>query len=98
MVLATRDYVRKSGFSKVLLGLSGGIDSALVAAIAVDALGAENVRCVMLPSRYTSAHSLEDAAEVAAALGTRLDEIPIAGPVEACEAALAPLFESIPAT
>jgi len=96
MVLGTRDYVRKSGFSKVLLGLSGGIDSALVAAIAVDALGAENVRCVMLPSRYTSAHSLEDAAEVAAALGTRLDEIPIAEPVEACEATLAPLFESHP--
>ena len=96
MVIATRDYVRKSGFSKVLLGLSGGIDSALVAAIAVDAMGAEKVRCVMLPSRYTSAHSLEDAAAVARSLGTRLDEIHIAGPVEACEAALAPLFETHP--
>ena len=93
MVLATRDYVLKSGFSSVLLGLSGGIDSALVAAIAVDALGPANVRCVMLPSRYTSAHSLEDAASVARALGARLDEVAISGPVEACEAALAPLFE-----
>ena len=93
MVLATRDYVRKSGFERVLLGLSGGIDSALVAAIAADALGPENVRCVMLPSRYTSAESLEDAAEVARLLGARLDELGIAGPVAACETALAPLFE-----
>ncbi len=92
MVLATRDYVRKSGFSGVLLGLSGGIDSALVAAIAVDALGAENVRLVMLPSRYTSPESLEDAAGVARALGARLEELPISGAVAACEQALAPFF------
>jgi len=92
MVLATRDYVLKSGFPRVLLGLSGGIDSALVAAIAVDALGAENVRLVMLPSRYTAAESLEDAATVARLLGARLDEVGIAGPVDACEAALAALF------
>ena len=93
MVVATRDYVRKSGFSRVLLGLSGGIDSAFVAAIAVDALGAGNVRPVMLPSRYTSRESLRDAALVAERLGLRLEEVPIAGAVEACEAALAPLFE-----
>ncbi|MGR3571945.1 NAD+ synthase [Brevirhabdus sp.] len=92
MVTGLSDYMRKTGFSKVLLGLSGGIDSALVAAIATDALGAENVRCVMLPSQYTSAHSLEDAAACAAALGCRLDEVPIAGPVEAVDRALAPLF------
>ncbi|MEO0622519.1 MAG: NAD+ synthase [Pseudomonadota bacterium] len=95
MVLATRDYVRKSGFSKVLLGLSGGIDSALVAAIATDALGPENVRCVMLPSRYTSSESLEDAAEVARLLGTRLDELSIAGAVSALEQGLAPHFEGL---
>ncbi len=93
MVLATGDYVRKSGFSKVLLGLSGGIDSALVAAIATDALGPENVRCVMLPSRYTSPESLEDAAGVARALGVRLDELSIAGAVSALEQGLAPHFE-----
>ena len=64
MVEALRDYIRKTGFPRFCLGLSGGIDSALVAAIAVDALGADNVRCVMLPSEYTSDHSLEDAALV----------------------------------
>ncbi|MEM9147874.1 MAG: NAD+ synthase [Pseudomonadota bacterium] len=95
MVLATGDYVRKSGFSKVLLGLSGGIDSALVAAIAADALGPRNVRCVMLPSRYTSAESLEDAAGVATALGVRLDELSIAGAVSALEQGLAPHFEGL---
>ncbi len=93
MVEALRGYCRKTGFARVLLGLSGGIDSALVAAIAADALGPENVRCVMLPSEYTSSHSLEDAAAVAAALGCRLDEVPISGPRTAVTAALAPLFE-----
>jgi len=92
MVEALKDYVGKSGITKVLLGLSGGIDSALVATIAADALGPENVRCVMLPSEYTSAHSLEDAAAVAQALGCRLDTIPIEGPRDAVEAALQPLF------
>lgn len=95
MVMATRDYVRKSGFSKVLLGLSGGIDSALVAAIAADALGAENVRAVMLPSRYTSRESLEDAAAVAERLGIRLDELSIAGAVSALEQGLAPHFSGL---
>ncbi|MFQ6549288.1 NAD+ synthase [Aestuariibius sp. 2305UL40-4] len=93
MVLALRDYLGKTGFSKVLLGLSGGVDSALVAAIAVDALGPENVRCVMLPSEYTSAASLEDAARAAALLGVRLDEVSIEGARAAVEEALAPLFE-----
>ena len=92
MVLSLRDYCRKTGFGKVLLGLSGGVDSALVAAVAVDALGADNVRCVMLPSRHTSAHSLEDAAAVAHALGTKLDTVPISGPQDAVGAALSGLF------
>ena len=92
MVETLRDYLRKSGFGKVLLGLSGGVDSALVAAIAADAIGPRNVRCVMLPSEFTSAHSLEDAAAVATRLGCRLDEVPIGGPREAVTAALAPLF------
>jgi NAD+ synthase len=92
MVLSLRDYLGKTGFAKVLLGLSGGIDSAIVAAIAADAIGPQNVRCVMLPSQFTSAHSLEDAAAVARALGTRLDTVPISGPQDAVGAALAPLF------
>ncbi len=92
MVLTLQDYCRKTGFSKVILGLSGGVDSALVAAVAADALGPQAVHCVMLPSRFTSAHSLEDAAAVARALGTRLDTVPISGPQEAVGEALAPLF------
>jgi NAD+ synthase len=93
MVVSVRDYFRKTGFSKALLGLSGGVDSAIVAAIAVDALGAENVRCVMMPSEYTSRASLEDAAKAAKLLGVRLDEVSIAGPRAAVTEALAPLFE-----
>ncbi|MDE0520845.1 MAG: NAD+ synthase [Boseongicola sp.] len=93
MVEATRDYIRKAGFSKALLGLSGGVDSAAVACIAVDALGPENVRCVMMPSEYTSGQSLDDASAVAAALGVSLDTVPIAAPVKATVQALDPLFE-----
>lgn len=93
MVTALRDYMGKTGFQKVLLGMSGGIDSALVAAIAADALGPENVRCVMLPSAYTSEHSLEDARACATALGCHYDTLPIAGPRAAVTEALAPLFE-----
>ncbi|XDA98435.1 NAD+ synthase [Sulfitobacter sp. LCG007] len=93
MVQATRDYFGKSGFSKALLGLSGGVDSALVAAIASDALGPENVRCVMLPSEYTSEHSLEDADAVAKALGCRYDHVPISKGRAAITETLAPLFE-----
>ncbi len=95
MVLALRDYMRKTGFKKVLLGMSGGIDSALVATIAVDALGPENVRCVMLPSEYTSALSLSDAAEAASLLGCRIDTVPIAAPRAAVTEALAPLFAGL---
>lgn len=93
MVQALRDYIRKTGFSKVLLGLSGGIDSAIVAAIAADALGPENVRCVMLPSEYTSKASLDDAREVAENLGCRYDFVPIGEAREAVTSTLAPLFE-----
>jgi NAD+ synthase len=93
MVLSLRDYMRKTGFKKVLLGLSGGIDSAIVATIAADALGVENVRCVMLPSEYTSQRSLDDAQTVAEALGCRYDFVPIAEGRAAITAMLAPLFE-----
>ncbi|MBQ1202974.1 MAG: NAD+ synthase, partial [Loktanella sp.] len=97
MVEALRDYMGKSGFKKVLLGLSGGVDSAIVAAIAVDALGAANVRCVMLPSEYTSQASLDDAAAAARALGCHYDTVPISGPRAAVKEALAPLFGDRPA-
>ncbi|WP_323763603.1 NAD+ synthase [Marinovum sp.] len=93
MVLAVRDYLRKTGFSKVLLGLSGGVDSALVAVIAADALGPENVRCVMLPSEYTSQGSLDDARELAERLGCRYDYVPISEGRAAITNTLAPLFE-----
>ncbi|MGJ8585807.1 MAG: NAD+ synthase [Marinosulfonomonas sp.] len=93
MVLSLRDYMRKTGFSKVLLGLSGGIDSAIVATIATDALGAENVRCVMLPSEYTSQGSLDDAKAVAENLGCHYDFVPIAEGRAAVTNTLAPLFE-----
>ena len=96
MVVGLADYLRKTGFTRVLLGLSGGVDSALVAAIATDAIGPENVRCVMLPSEFTSPASLEDAAGVARALGCRLDEIPIEPGRAALMASLAPLFEGKP--
>ena len=92
MVESVRDYFRKTGFSKALLGLSGGVDSAIVATIAADALGPENVRGVMMPSEYTSQASLDDAAAVAKALGIRLDTVPITGPRAAMTEALAPLF------
>ena len=95
MVTALRDYMRKTGFKKVLLGLSGGVDSAIVAAIAVDALGADNVRCVMLPSEYTSDASLEDAEAVAKALGCRYDYVPIKKGRAAITETLEPLFEGL---
>ncbi len=95
MVESLRDYMGKTGFKKVLLGLSGGVDSAIVAAIAVDALGAENVRCVMLPSEYTSRESLDDAEAVAKALGVRYDYVPISEGRTAITNTLAPLFEGM---
>ena len=93
MVQGLRDYMGKTGFKKVLLGLSGGIDSAIVATIAVDALGADNVRSVMLPSEYTSQASLDDAESVAKALGCRYDYVPIAQGRAAITDTLAPLFD-----
>ncbi|SMX24104.1 NAD+ synthase [Boseongicola aestuarii] len=93
MVESLRDYFRKTGFTKALLGLSGGIDSAIVATIAADALGPENVRCVMLPSKYTSQASLDDAGEVARRLGTRLDTVSIKDPVQAVNHTLEGVFE-----
>lgn len=92
MVLALRDYVNKNGFPGVVLGLSGGIDSAACAAIAVDALGPERVWCVMLPSQYTSQESLDDAKACAEALGCRYSIIPIQPGVEALDAMLAEEF------
>ncbi|MFC5736497.1 NAD+ synthase [Sinirhodobacter huangdaonensis] len=92
MVTGLRDYLGKSGFSKVVLGLSGGIDSALVATIAADAIGAANVHCVMLPSRFTSQGSLEDAADLARRLGARLDTVEIEGPRDAVAGALSHLM------
>ena len=93
MMLALRDYVTANGFPGVILGLSGGIDSALSAAVAVDALGACKVHCVMLPSKYTSDDSLEDAAECARLLGVRHDVIPIVAGVDALDEMLAKAFE-----
>lgn len=92
-LLGLRDYVNKNGFSSVVLGLSGGIDSAICAALAVDALGEERVRCVMMPYRYTSKDSLKDAEDCARALGCRYDIVPIFEPVEGFLHALSQLFE-----
>jgi NAD+ synthase len=91
-VLGLRDYVERNRFPGVALGMSGGVDSALCAAMAVDALGPERVHAIMLPYKYTSAASLRDAETCAKALGVRYDVLPIAEPVEATERALAPLF------
>jgi NAD+ synthase len=96
MVLGLRDYARKNRFPGVALGMSGGIDSALTAAVAVDALGAAHVRGVRLPSRFTSKTSLDDAEESARLLGMRLDTVPIEAPVAAAESTLAPLFDGRP--
>jgi NAD+ synthase len=95
-VLGLRDYVGKNGFPGVVLGLSGGVDSALCAAMAVDALGRERVRAVMLPYRFTSKASLDDAAFIANALNIHFDTVPIASAVEGTEAALAELFKGRP--
>jgi NAD+ synthase len=92
-MLGLRDYVNKNGFRNVVLGLSGGIDSAICAALAVDALGEERVRAVMMPYRYTSADSLKDAEDCARALGCRYDIVPIFEPVEGFSHALTQLFE-----
>ena len=96
LVLGVRDYVGKNGFPGAILGLSGGIDSALVLAIAVDALGRDKVRAVMMPSPYTADISWIDARDMAARLGVRYDEIAIGAEFAAFKASLAPLFEGRP--
>jgi NAD+ synthase (glutamine-hydrolysing) len=93
LVLGTRDYVRKNGFTDVLIALSGGIDSSIVAAIAVDALGAEHVNGVLMPSRYSSEHSITDAEALARNLGINTYTVPIEPAHEAFETMLAPVFE-----
>ncbi|MFI3291228.1 MAG: NAD+ synthase [Opitutales bacterium] len=94
--MSIRDFVRKSGFSKVLLGLSGGIDSALVATLAVGALGKENVMGISLPSKISSEHSKDDAKALADNLGIKFDTIAIADVVESFEKSLKPLFGDLP--
>jgi NAD+ synthetase len=94
-VLGTRDYVRKCGFSKALVGLSGGIDSALVAAIAAEALGAENVIAVGMPSPYSSDGSINDSRKLAAHLGIRFEIIGISGLFEAFTIALDPMLKGM---
>ncbi|MDN7012698.1 NAD+ synthase [Methanoculleus sp. FWC-SCC3] len=96
LVLGTRDYVRKCGFRSVHLGLSGGIDSSLVAAVAARALGPENVLGVLLPSPHTSAESVEDARELVENLGIRVQCIPIAPMMEAFDGGLAEVFAGLP--
>jgi NAD+ synthase (glutamine-hydrolysing) len=96
LALGTRDYVRKCGFSKVVIGLSGGIDSALTAAIAVDALGKENVTGIAMPSQYSSEHSIKDARELACKLGIRFEVIAIGNVFDGYRKALAPLFAGTP--
>jgi NAD+ synthase len=96
MLVGLRDYVRRNRFPGVVLGLSGGIDSALSAAVAVDALGPDRVWCVMMPSRFTSRDSLDDAAQCAQLLGVKLDNIPIEPGVTAIELMLAGAFAGRP--
>ena len=96
LVLGVRDYIGKNGFPGVLLGLSGGIDSALVLAVAVDALGRDKVRAVMMPSHYTADISWIDARDMAARLGVRYDEISITPEFEAFKASLAQEFKGLP--
>jgi NAD+ synthase len=95
-VLGLRDYVDKNGFPGVVMGLSGGIDSALTAVMAVDALGPKRVHCLMLPYKYTSNESLEDAERVAKALGVKYDTVPIRPAVEGLEKSLGDLFKGMP--
>jgi NAD+ synthase (glutamine-hydrolysing) len=96
LVLGVRDYLGKNGFPGALIGLSGGADSALVLAIAVDALGAEKVRAVMMPSQYTAQISLDDAAEMAQRLGVQYDVLPITPLFETFRTTLAPLLHEHP--
>jgi NAD+ synthase (glutamine-hydrolysing) len=97
LVMGVRDYFRKSGFQKAVLGLSGGLDSALTLYIASLALGAENVRALLMPSRYSSGHSVDDARQLAEKLGCPYDIVPVQETVDAYEKALKPLFGELPA-
>lgn len=96
LVLGTRDYVRKCGFRSAIIGLSGGIDSALTAVIAVDALGKENVTALAMPSQYSSEHSVKDARELACSLGIRFEVVPIGGIFDCYRKALALVFAELP--
>ena len=91
-VLGIKDYIQKTGYEEVVLGLSGGIDSAVCATLAVDALGAENVQCVMLPYHFTSSESLSDAAECAKSLNVSYDNVPIISAVESMNDSLSEIF------
>ena len=96
LVLGVKDYVKKNSFQGVVLGLSGGVDSALTLTIAVDALGADNVHAVMMPFRYTSDMSIEDARKLASALNVQLDEIPIETSFNTLKESLEPIFNDLP--
>jgi NAD+ synthase len=96
MCMGLGDYVNKNGFKQVILGMSGGIDSAMAATVAVDALGPDRVWCVMMPTKYTSGHSLTDAEECAEALGCRYDNIPIKPAIDAFADMLDPFFKDLP--
>ena len=97
LVLGVRDYIGKSGFKGAIIGFSGGIDSALTLCVAVDALGAANVRAVMMPSPYTAQMSLDDSRQMIRTLGVRYDEILISPAMDVYQAMLAPLFAGLPA-
>ena len=96
LVTGLRDYVAKNGFERVVLGLSGGIDSALVAMLAADALGPERVSCVVMPSPHSSDETQADARAIASNLGTELIEIPIAEPMERLRARRSPSASRAP--
>ena len=96
LVLGVRDYIHKCGFETACIGLSGGIDSALTAAVAVEAIGADNVLGITMPSPYSSRGSVDDSLSLAANLGIRCETVPIAEPFEAVRVALAPIFQGLP--
>lgn len=96
LLLGIRDYFYKSGFSKAVLGLSGGIDSALVCALAAEALGPENVMAVLMPSKYSTGHSVQDALDLVKNLGCKHELISIKDAADAFDSMLAPVFKGLP--